>query len=80
MSAATGQRSGPVSGGWALSVLVALTQRAHDCLAKAGARQLEACPAGALEDTRFMTDASGGGSRTLEAAMRERPESRGHRR
>jgi len=69
MNAASVERSAPASHGWALRGLIALTQRAHECLARAGRRELEAWPAAVREEsTRFMSDLSGGGSRAQEAA------------
>ena len=63
---ARGLHEGP---GWVLTALLVLTQRAHGCLARAGARQLEAEPATTPEESmRFMNDLSGGGSRAREAA------------
>jgi hypothetical protein len=69
MNAATVERPAPASDSWAVRALVALTQRAHECLARAGSRELEAWPAAVRdESTRFMSDVSGGGSRAQEAA------------
>ena len=71
MSAEAGARPVTVCDGWALRALVALTQGAHECLARAGGRQLEEGPESVPEDAaRFMNDLSGGGSRTMEAARR----------
>ena len=59
----------PAYEGWPLRVLVALTRRAYDCLARAGRSHLDAGEAAVGDDSlRFMNDLSGGGSRAREAA------------
>ena len=59
MNAASVERPAPVSDSCALRGLLGLTQRAHECLARAGRRELEAWPAaGREESTRFMSDLS----------------------
>jgi len=69
MNAAVDARPAPAPDSWVARVLVALTQCAHKCLARAGSRQLEAWPTAAREESlRFMNDLSGGGSRAQEAA------------
>jgi hypothetical protein len=63
-----------------LRALLAVTQRAHECLARAGRRQLELEPPALEEDSmRFMTDLAGGGSRAREAARSADPEAQGAR-
>ena len=59
----------PACEGWPLRVLVALTQRGYDCLARAGRSHLDPGEAAVGDDSlRFMNDRSGGGSRAREAA------------
>ena len=68
MNVVTDAQLRPACEGWPLRVLVALTQRAYDCLARAGSH-LDAGEAAVGDDSlRFMNDLSGGGSRAREAA------------
>jgi hypothetical protein len=62
-------RAGACAGGWALRAAVTLTEWAAERLARSGRRQVELLGLeDEPEDTRFLNDVSGGGSRSLEAA------------
>jgi len=61
------------AGAWILRVLVAYTERAAAMLARSGKWQLAPAPHSERDGSlRYMGDASGGGSRTLEAARMRR--------